>query len=221
MSTPLDHANLKAKQRALRDDFPETMGLKVHRAISWTGRAEDCGSDHDAAFMFRWIAFNAAYAGEGVFQEWSHGERDVFRNYFKALVTLDVDNRIGNAIWQRFTGPIKALMINKYVFHPFWQHHNGVPGYESWSKSFLGATRKFGYVLKDGDTATVLCFVFDRLYVLRNQLIHGGATWNSDVNRAQVRDGAEILGFLVQVFVDIMMDHPGEDWGKPFYPVVA
>ena len=58
------------------------------------------------------------------------------------------------------------------------------------------------------------------LYVLRNQLVHGGSTWNSGVNRAQVRDGAEILAFLVPVFVDLMMDNSQEDWGRPFYPVV-
>ncbi len=52
-------------------------------------------------------------------------------------------------------------------------------------------------------------------------MIHGGATWNSEVNRAQVTDGADILSFLVPVFVDIMMDNPAEDWGRPFYPVVS
>ena len=62
--------------------------------------------------------------------------------------------------------------------------------------------------------------MFDRLYVLRNQLVHGGATWNSRVNRDQVCDGAAILAFLMPVFVDVMMDNPGEDWGRPFYPVV-
>jgi hypothetical protein len=51
-------------------------------------------------------------------------------------------------------------------------------------------------------------------------LVHGGATWNSGVNRAQVRDGAAILGFLLPVFVDLMMDNPTVDWGRPFYPVV-
>jgi len=43
---------------------------------------------------------------------------------------------------------------------------------------------------------------------------------NSGVNRAQVRDGAEILGFLMPAFIDIMMDYPNENWGKPYYPVV-
>jgi hypothetical protein len=57
--------------------------------------------------------------------------------------------------------------------------------------------------------------------VLRNHLVHGGSPWNSAVNRDQVRGGAAILGFLMPVFVDTMMDHPGEDWCKPFYPVVV
>ena len=56
--------------------------------------------------------------------------------------------------------------------------------------------------------------------MLRNQLVHGGATWNSGVNRAQVRDGAAILSVLMPVFVDLMMDNPNADWGRPFYPVV-
>ncbi len=39
-------------------------------------------------------------------------------------------------------------------------------------------------------------------------------------NRDQVRDGARILGFLVPIFVDLMMDNPDENWGLPYYPVV-
>ena len=70
------------------------------------------------------------------------------------------------------------------------------------------------------DTPRVLSVVFDRLYVLRNQLVHGGATWNSGVNRDQVRDGAAVMSCLLPVFVDIMMDNSTRDWGRPFYPVI-
>jgi hypothetical protein len=63
--------------------------------------------------------------------------------------------------------------------------------------------------------------LFDRLYVLRNQVVHGGATWNSSANRDQLRDGTRILGTLLPTIVDLMMDHPAEDWGRPWYPVVA
>lgn len=62
--------------------------------------------------------------------------------------------------------------------------------------------------------------IFDRLYVLRNQIVHGGATWDGSVNRNQACDGAAILAFLMPLLVSIMMEHPDGDWGRPFYPVV-
>lgn len=40
------------------------------------------------------------------------------------------------------------------------------------------------------------------------------------MNRDQLRDGSEILSYLLPIMVDIMMDNPQEDWGRPFYPVV-
>ena len=73
MKDGLDHAALKTKQRAIRAGFPETMGLRAHRAISWIGRAEACGGDDDARFIFLWIAFNAAYADENGSAKVSHG----------------------------------------------------------------------------------------------------------------------------------------------------
>ena len=80
--------------------------------------------------------------------------------------------------------------------------------------------RRFRRALEKRDTVRVLHLVFDRLYVLLNQIVHGGATWNRWVNRDQVRDGAASLAFLIPVFVDVMMDGPDEDWGRPSYPVV-
>lgn len=196
------------------------MGLRLHRSISWIGRAEACGEDDDACFIFLWIAFNAAYADEREFQASSPGERSAFLDFFVRLVALDGEKRIYKAIWQRFSGPVRMLMDNRYVFNPFWQHHNGIEGFSDWQDKLTTSSRAFASAFQSGETARVLSFVFDRLYVLRNQIVHGGSTWNSGVNRAQVRDGAAILSFLMPVFVDLMMDHPGNDWGKPFYSVV-
>lgn len=71
-----------------------------------------------------------------------------------------------------------------------------------------------------GDTLKVLGVVFDRLYVLRNQIVHGGSTWNSSVNRAQVRDGATIMMTVVPTLIDLMLDHPELDFGAINYPVI-
>ncbi len=212
---------LKKKQRTIRAGFPETMGLRVHRAISWIGRAEACGEDDDARFIFLWIAFNAAYADNREFQSIPQGERAAFLEFFGRLTQLDAERRVYKAVWQRFSGPVRLLLKNHYVFGPFWQHHNGIEGFENWEERFNASARSFARAFQAGDTARVLSCVFDRLYVLRNQLVHGGSTWNSGVNRAQVRDGAAILAFLMPVFVDLMMDNPSGDWGRPFYPVVS
>ena len=221
MNALLGHGTLKAKQRAIREGFPETMALRVHRAISWIGRAEACGDDVDACFIFLWIAFNAAYADEREFQAIASSERTAFAGYFGKLVARDEGKRIYQALWTQFSGPVRMLMENRYLFNPFWQHHNGIEGFEDWEEKFNVSSRSFGKAFQAGETVKVLSFVFDRLYVLRNQLVHGGSTWNSGVNRAQVGDGAAILGFLMPIFVDLMMDNPKEDWGRPFYPVVS
>lgn len=62
--------------------------------------------------------------------------------------------------------------------------------------------------------------VLDRLYTVRNQLIHGGATYQSKVNRSQVKDASEILSFLVPLIIDIMITNINEDWGTINYIVI-
>jgi hypothetical protein len=43
--------------------------------------------------------------------------------------------------------------------------------------------------------------------------MHGGATWGSSVNRDQIRDCVNILGKLVPLVIEIMLDHPDTLWG--------
>ena len=62
MNADLGFKSLKEKQRAIRAHFPEALGLRVHRAISWLGRAEQAGDNHDVRFILLWVSFNAAYA---------------------------------------------------------------------------------------------------------------------------------------------------------------
>jgi len=57
---------------------------------------------------------------------------------------------------------------------------------------------------------------------LRNQLLHGGATWNSSVNRDQIRDSVNFLSKFVPCVIDIMMssNSPNIIWGDACFPVV-
>lgn len=209
---------LKTKQRTIRDGFSEALTLRVHRAISWLGRAESEKDDLDVRFILLWVGFNSAYASEISLEALT--ERSSFKAYFDALLSLDKTHRIYDAVWEKFPQEIRLLLTNKFVFAPFWRNQNGHEGYEDWQDRLASSHRTIQGAMRRYDTSRILTIVFDRLYVLRNQLVHGGATWKSAVNRNQVRDGAAVLGWLLPVFIDVMMDNPQNNWGRPFYPVI-
>jgi hypothetical protein len=211
---------LQEKHRQLRKQNPSELNLRTHRSISWLNRAEALvDDDPDGAFIFSWIAFNAAYAKDMGEDPGSYARTD-FQNFFDALVRCDSKDRIAHEIWYQFEGVVKDLLDNKYIFGSFWKFHNGATEFENWELRFENAKKAAQYAIEGQETAKLLSILFDRLYVLRNQLVHGGATWNSQVNRKQVRDGAELLLSLMPVFVDTMMSNPEENWGAPYYPVV-
>lgn len=212
------HAEIKARHRALRADLPTAIDLKVHRALSWLDRAEQETADEDTRFILLWIGFNAAYARR--IDESFTSEPGRFKAFFRTLVDLDEKGRIYAVLWSRFSNEIRTLLVNPYAFPDFWRHHNGEPGFADWRARLEDDRRETLRLLGKQETREVLGPIFERLYVLRNQLVHGGATWNGRVNRDQVRDGAALLGRQLPAFIEIMMDHPRRDWGDPFYPVV-
>ena len=216
----LNFEALQARCRIVWGTLPNALQLRTRRALSWIGRAEQEPEDDDAAFIFYWIAFNAIYA-EDKQEAVELPQRALYGEYFSKIIELDSHNFIYDALWNRFSQEIRVFLDNKFVFQPFWKHHNGVPGYEDWATRFEGSKNRANYALGRQDTRTILSTLFDRLYVLRNQLIHGGATWGSSVNRDQVRDGRSIVAFLVPLFVYLMVTNPQVPWGDPYYPVVA
>lgn len=213
------YAALKARQREIRAGFPQDFALRIHRMISWIGRAEREADDPAAAFIFLWIGFNAGYSDGADLDGEKLSERDRFRDFFGRLLDCDADHLLYRAVWKEEARPIRTFIDNRYVFAPFWTFHHG-RGAPDWEARFEAAQVAFDAALHDGDTAVVLSFLFDRLYMLRNQLMHGGATWGSSVNRAQLDSGATLLGALLPVVADIMMTEPRDLWGRPFFPVV-
>lgn len=85
--------------------------------------------------------------------------------------------------------------------------------------------RKVNRAPVNKDTFNILTRVFDRLYTLRNQIFHGGATWPAGFGRAQIRDGSRIMASLVPAILDIMQadidaNPASELWGRVAYPCI-
>ncbi len=215
----MDYMALKDRHRAERDGYHPNLSLRVHRALSWLHRAEQLAEDPDGRFIFLWIAFNAAYATE-IDERFRLSEQETFRHFLQKLIELDVRARIAELVWTEFPKSIRALLNNQYVFQDFWSFQNGSLPEAEWQRRFEAARKAARVALTKHDTVTVLSVALSRIYTLRNQLVHGGATWNSSVNRDQVRDCTNLLGKLVPLVIEIMMDHPGTLWGDACYPVV-
>ena len=102
----------------------------------------------------------------------------------------------------------------------FWDFHSGKISEEQWKERLEQDKKIANRALANRDTQLLLGIVFNRLYTLRNQLVHGGATWNSSVNRKQLKDCTKLLYQLVCIIIELMMTHPDTLWGDACYPVV-
>ncbi len=215
----MEFSVLKQKHRNVRESIPQNLSLRVHRALSWLEKAEQC-EDEDSKFIFLWIGFNAAYATD-IDAQYRLNERESFQNFFQKLVDLDEKNELYELLWSEFSSGVRALLDNKYVFQPFWDYQNGKVSEEDWKASFSAAKTVANKSLANRDTPKVLSVIFDRIYTLRNQIFHGGATFGSSVNRAQVKDSASFLHQVLVITIGIMLGAPNTLWGDPYYPVVS
>lgn len=213
------HGELKQRQRAERDGYPSNLALRVHRALSWLSRAEQEG-DADSRFIFLWIAFNAAYATD-IDDRQGLNEQAAFSAFLEKLHGLDSGKRLDALVWKAYPNAIRVLLDNPYVFMPFWDFQKGHRTEAQWQGSLQAARKAANAALARQDTVKVLSIVLSRIYVLRNQLIHGGATWNSQVNRDQIRDCVAIMSELVPWVIEVMMDNPATLWGDVSYPVIG
>lgn len=209
--------SLKRKLKSLQPKISESHVIRLHRAISWLRAAEEQEKVPDLRLICLWISMNGLYAMDEV-RFGQMQERERFADFVGRLVECDQESRLYNILWNKFSGPVRLLIENKFVYAPFWDFQRGES--RSWQRGFQQSIVDANKALSDQNVAYLICLVLDRLYVLRNQLVHGGATYKSNVNRAQVRDGGNLLIALLPVIIELMMIHWENDWGAIFYPPV-
>ena len=74
---------------------------------------------------------------------------------YAQIVRLDASGRLQNAVAQKFQGPIRKLLENKYVFRPFWMNMNGGGG--DWQKAFRSSALDVRQSMIDKDVAGACC----------------------------------------------------------------
>ena len=203
----------------------------MRRSHAWLERSRQAGTEEIDRFIFLWVAFNAAYGNETALRDFVEragedergSESFRFRTFLRNIVEKDGNRILERIVWDEFSGPIRVLLANPYVFRPFWPSVWNPERDGDWRQSFEGSKKVAGSALARRDIFTVLSVVFDRLYTLRNQIFHGGATWPAGFGRTQIRDGSRIMASLVPAILDIMQEDidrnpDSELWGKVAYP---
>ena len=209
---------LKQHLRSRSDVFSQTHSTRLHRSLSWL-KAAGIQLEHDdldQAFINLWISFSACFYIEG----------KPITSFIEKLVSLDDQQQIYACLWHEYSSSVKALIKNPYVFAEFWQAQRlkgekkeNAQADETWRSSFDQSSVEALNCLSRKKVAPLFSIVLDRLYVLRNQVLQGGATYQSRVNREQVRDGVALLSSIMPIIISIMLDTGEEDWGDIAYPV--
>lgn len=181
------------------------VGLRTNRAILSLERAAS-ERNADTAYVHYWVAFNSAY-GSNIDVETTDESRR-FGGFFDLLLELDEPDIIYNTLYDQLSESVNFLLKNKYLFVPYWESLEGRIGKKEWQGEFDKSSRRISEAYVRNDLGSILSILFDRLYLLHNQLKLGGSKWGSYKNQRSVRHGSEVLYFFVPLFLTLMMDNP-------------
>ena len=108
------YQTLKQVLRSHKDDFSQVHSTRMHRSLSWLkAAAEQIADDNlDQAFINLWISFSACFYIEG---------EEPIAPFIEKIVILDEHQKIYDCLWHEYSGSVKALIKNPYVFAEFWQ----------------------------------------------------------------------------------------------------
>ena len=195
--------------------------LRIYRALKWAerGHAAKEAGDPDSACIFLWIAFNAMYARR-TDSYVENQERQQFQDFLDRVRILDKVRTIAQSLGRCWAIAKRDLIDNQFVSRGYWA---GEPGWTEGGRlrqEFDRECSDAAQAAVRGDHGATLRPLFERLYVLRNQLQHGAATPGSSVNRQQVDAGAEVMAQLIPKLIAVIIDNPDEDWGKVYFPVM-
>lgn len=202
------------KERLNGQESEHPTNVRFHRACSWLQRAEQTSPDDlDLALLSQWIAFNAMYG------QWNHGEREpvpdieCWKHFLERMLDLDRGNQVRDVLSDH--KPLVMLIFeDEFLSRFFWQEPTDKRANQSKKVKFEAQTwyleRRWLLILER---------LFERIYLLRCQLVHGASTFNSSLNRTSIRHCAQMMDHTLRAFLQIWIQYGAdEDWGIMCYP---
>lgn len=203
------------KQRLVGSPRHEPLLIRMHRACSWLQRVEELpGEDRlDAELIFRWIALGSLYGRWDAAARQPLGDRDSLPLFLDRIVELDADGAVTGML-ERHRRLVMSIFDDAHLTRYFWEAPTDERARKTRKTAFDART---WYQQKK--YKMILARLMDRIYFLRCQLVHGGATSGGSLNRTAVRRCSSMLGHLLPAILLVLMDHgQDDDWGPLCYP---
>jgi hypothetical protein len=113
-----------------------------------------------------------------------------------------------------------SLFEDRYLCAHFWEEPTAPKGRDR-GRGPLHVAQVAREQLREGHHEAFLDRLLGRIHFVRNQLVHGGSTYNGQLNRTAVRRASQMMEHLLGCFLQIMMEHAYmDDWGDLCYPPI-
>lgn len=202
----MDANLLESLRRELRAEFPAEPSIqyqaltdRVRRSLSWMGQSLALPAGTPPRFVNMWIAMNSLY-GQRHYEGRRSDRRELvdFETFTALFLRLGGGTDLQQAI-RRLQRSLRGLAANPFLWNDYWR---GERAYRQCSRQ---AAADVEAAVREGNVRIVLCQVFPRLLVLRNQVIHGSAAADTAGNRGSVVPALRVLEALVPIFVQVMI----------------
>jgi len=206
------------KQRLSEINPEHPTNIRFHRSCSWMQRGEqvDDQKDLDLSLLSYWVAFNTLYG------QWDDGlqepvpDRICWRHFLDRMLDLDSGQIIGDCLMTN-RPLVMSIFDDQYLSHYFWKDPTDQRARQSKKAKFDAQT---WYL--EGNWTLILDCLIDRIYLLRCQLVHGAATYNSSLNRIAIRRCSQMMNHLLRAFLLVWIERGSEeDWGIMCYPPIG
>ncbi len=207
----MNYTDLKKYYDAKSNDMSFDFRIRIHRALSW-GKTAEKEERLDEKLIKYWISFNALY-GSG-FTEFPQVE-----NFLGIVISVDKDNLLKNALIEK-SNTIKNFFSIPELYDAYWNDERATREDREKEASKYSERNKDVFIefVKSGVGAdTVLFKLFDLIYLLRNQIFHGSATYESNNNKSNKKNCIEILEFFIPKITEIMINNSNNNWPEVKY----
>ena len=192
---------------------------RLRRMGVWIKHAENLSeTERHLRFVCYWIAFDAAFA------QFAKGGGDGMgrmARFLKRVAKGDENGDICKILRDR-RRDIERICELRQTAPTFWDGRRSKVRHPSqWEGEFANIRdeerRRLRWMVRSGQhVSAVLEDLFGRLYVVRNQIFHGGSSGARSHGMTQVKAGVLLLSRLVPCFREIM--RKDADWGPVPFP---